>query len=67
MFHGQELVLTNKNMSIISINKLEKSELNIVQMKMLTSQFDGYYAILQITHSRGKRYLLHCNLLSVFN
>ena len=31
MFHGQELVLTNKNMSIISINKLEKSELNIVK------------------------------------
>lgn len=51
----------------VTFFRQEKSELNIVQMKMLTSQFDVQYAILEITHSRGKKYLLHCNLLSVFN
>ena len=43
----------------------KKPELNIVQIKTLTSEFD--VQILELTHSRGKKDLLHCNLFSVFN
>ena len=62
-----KLLIIYLHYSTATFLRQEKPELNIVQIKMLTSQFDVQNQILEITHSREKKYLLHCNLFSVFN